>query len=44
MDGIKFSGNGSETNNFMENKRNFFMSDYANPKTYFKLEKEAYEC
>ena len=42
MDGIKFSGNGSETNNFMENKRNFFMSDYANPKTYFNLEKDAY--
>lgn len=44
MDGIKFSGNGAETNNFMENKRNFFMSDYANPKTYFSLEKEAYEA
>lgn len=42
MDGIKFSGKGAETNNFMENKRNFFMSDYANPKSYFSLEKEAY--
>ncbi|WP_291851563.1 redoxin family protein [Lutibacter sp.] len=44
MDGIKFSGVGSETNNFMENKRNFFMSDYANPKTYFTLEKEAFDA
>lgn len=43
-DGITFSGNGSETNNFMENKRSFFMSEFANPKTYFKLDKEAYEA
>ena len=27
MEGIVFSGNGSETNNFMENKRSFYMSD-----------------
>jgi thiol-disulfide isomerase/thioredoxin len=44
MDGIVFSGNGSETNNFMENKRSFYMSEYANPKTYFKLEKAEYEA
>jgi thiol-disulfide isomerase/thioredoxin len=44
MDGIKFSGVGAETNNFMENKRTFFMSDYANPKTYFKLDKDAYNA
>ncbi|WP_372745472.1 TlpA family protein disulfide reductase [Lutibacter sp.] len=41
-DGIKYSGVGAETNNFMENKRMFFMSDFANPKTYFSLEKDAY--
>ncbi len=41
-DGISFTGKGAETNNFMENKRSFYMSDLANPKTYFKLEKEAY--
>lgn len=43
-EGISFTGNGAETNNFMENKRSFYMSDLANPKTYFKLEKEAYEA
>lgn len=44
MEGIVFSGNGSETNNFMENKRLFYMSEFANPKTYFKLEKADYEA
>ncbi len=43
-DGISFTGNGAETNNFMEDKRSFYMSDLANPKTYFKLDKEAYEA
>ncbi|REE82805.1 thiol-disulfide isomerase/thioredoxin [Lutibacter oceani] len=42
-EGIKFEGNGAETNNFLENKRLFFMSDYANPKTYFELDKPAYD-
>ncbi len=42
--GISFKGNGAETNNFMENKRSFYMSDLAKPKTYFKLDKEAYEA
>ena len=41
-EGISFTGNGSETNNFMEDKRSFYMGDFANPKTYFKLEKDAY--
>ncbi len=41
--GISFSGIGAETNNFMENKRSFFMSDYANPKSYFQLDKIEYE-
>ena len=43
-EGIIFTGNGAVTNNFMEDKRSFYMSDLANPKTYFKLEKEAYEA
>lgn len=43
-EGISFKGNGAETNNFMDNKRSFYMSEYANPKTYFKLDKEAYEA
>ena len=41
-DGISFKGNGAETNNFMEDKRSFYMSEYANPKTYFTLNKEDY--
>ncbi len=41
-DGISFKGNGAETNNFMEDKRSFYMSEYANPKTYFNLNKEDY--
>jgi thiol-disulfide isomerase/thioredoxin len=40
--GISFKGNGSETNNFMEDKRSFYLSSFANPKTYFKLDKDAY--
>ncbi|MDP3312249.1 TlpA disulfide reductase family protein [Lutibacter sp.] len=43
VDGIVFTGIGAETNNFMENKKSFFMSDFANPKTYFSLDKKAYE-
>lgn len=43
-EGISFSGIGAETNNFMENKRSFYMSDLANPKTYFKLEKVDFEA
>ena len=42
--GITFSGNGSETNNFLDNKRSFFMSELANPKTYFELDKDAYDA
>jgi len=43
-EGISFKGNGAGTNNFMENKRSFYMSDLANPKTYFKLDKKNYEA
>ncbi|WP_111707992.1 TlpA family protein disulfide reductase [Lutibacter citreus] len=42
-DGAKFDGEGAETNNYIENKRLFFMSDLANPKTYFVLSKEDFE-
>jgi thiol-disulfide isomerase/thioredoxin len=42
-DGVLFKGEGADTNNFMENKRSFYMSDNANPKSYFKLDKEAFD-
>ena len=41
-DGILYKGIGAETNNFMEDKRLFYMSEYTNPKTYFTLNKEDY--
>ncbi|MGV8946789.1 MAG: redoxin family protein [Lutibacter sp.] len=43
-DGALFKGEGAETNNFMENKRAFYMSDNANPKSYFTLDKEAFDA
>ncbi|SNR60091.1 TlpA family protein disulfide reductase [Lutibacter flavus] len=43
-DGALFNGNGAETNSFIENKRMFYVSEDANPKTYFKLDKEEYEA
>ena len=43
-DGILYTGNGAETNNYMEQKRMFFESDLANPKTYFTLDKDAFEA
>ena len=43
-EGILFDGNGSETNTFLDNKRSFYLSDLGDPKTYFKLDKEAYEA
>lgn len=42
-DGVLFKGEGAETNNFMENKRTFYMSDNANPKSYFVLDKAAFD-
>lgn len=42
-DGVLFKGEGAETNNFMENKRSFYMSDNGNPKSYFTLDKEAFD-
>lgn len=43
-DGVLFKGEGAETNNFMQNKRAFYMSDKANPKSYFTLNKEAFDA
>ncbi|MFA5297786.1 MAG: thioredoxin-like domain-containing protein [Lutibacter sp.] len=43
-DGVLFKGEGAGTNNFMENKRTFYMSDNANPKSYFTLDKEAFDA
>ncbi|NEW79137.1 MAG: TlpA family protein disulfide reductase [Gelidibacter sp.] len=43
-DGVSFKGEGAETNNFMENKRTFYMSDNANPKSYFTLDKAAFDA
>lgn len=41
-EGAQFKGNGSSTNNYMENIRSFYLSSFANPKSYFSLNKEAY--
>ena len=43
-DGVSFTGEGAGTNNFMENKRAFYMSDNANPKAYFTLSKEDFNA
>ncbi|WP_291804979.1 TlpA disulfide reductase family protein [Lutibacter sp.] len=43
-DGVSFEGVGAETNTFLDNKREFYMSEMGDPKTYFKLDKEEYEA
>ncbi|MHB1147446.1 MAG: redoxin family protein [Lutibacter sp.] len=43
-DGVLFKGEGATTNNFMENKRAFYMSDNANPKSYFVLDQAAFDA
>lgn len=43
-DGALFTGDGAETNSFIENKRMFYVSEDANPKAYFKLDREEYEA
>jgi thiol-disulfide isomerase/thioredoxin len=43
-DGVLYNGDGAETNNFMENKRAFYMSDNANPKSYFVLDKAGFDA
>ncbi len=40
---IEFSGVGAETNTYLQEKAAFFMSDYGDPQSYFKLEKAAYD-
>jgi len=42
--GVTFKGEGSVTNNFIENKRSFYTSDFANPNSYFQLDKEQFEA
>ena len=41
--GAKFEGNGASTNNFIEEKRMFYLSDFGNPKTYFELDAASFE-
>ena len=43
-EGVSFEGIGSEANTFLDNKRSFYLSEMGDPKTYFELEKEAYEA
>ncbi|MCF6182343.1 redoxin domain-containing protein [Lutibacter sp.] len=43
-DGIDYSGIGAETNNYLTKKKSFYMSDFGNPKTYFKLDKPAFDA
>lgn len=42
--GVKFEGIGAETNNYMEVKRNFFFTKFANPKYYFSLNQAEYDA
>lgn len=42
--GAKFEGIGAETNNYMEVKRNFFFTKFANPKYYFGLNQAEYDA
>jgi thiol-disulfide isomerase/thioredoxin len=42
--GAKFEGIGAETNNFLELKRNFFFTKFANPKYYFGLDQAEYDA
>jgi thiol-disulfide isomerase/thioredoxin len=43
-DGIDYSGIGAATNNYLTKKKSFYMSDFGNPKTYFKLDKDAFDA
>jgi len=40
---VKFTGVGSETNIFLDEKRAFFMGEYADPKSYFQLAEADYK-
>jgi len=43
-DGIDYTGVGAATNNYLTKKKSFYMSDFGNPKTYFKLNKDAFDA
>jgi thiol-disulfide isomerase/thioredoxin len=40
---VEFTGIGAETNIFLDEKRAFFMGEYADPKSYFQLEEADYQ-
>lgn len=40
---VIYTGKGAETNTFLEEKRTFFMSEYANPESYFSLDKAGFD-
>ncbi|MDP6921911.1 MAG: TlpA disulfide reductase family protein [Lutibacter sp.] len=42
-DGASFRGEGSVTNNYIDQKRAFFMGEIGNPSTYFELEEKAFQ-
>ena len=44
LDGIDYSGVGAETNNYLTIKKAFYTSDFGNPKSYFKLDKPAFDA
>ncbi|RXP63378.1 TlpA family protein disulfide reductase [Lutibacter sp. HS1-25] len=41
---VVYSGIGAETNKYLIEKRNFFMSSYADPNTYFQLEEADFKA
>jgi thiol-disulfide isomerase/thioredoxin len=43
-DGVDYTGIGAETNNYLTKKKSFYMSDFGNPKSYFKLDKPAFDA
>ncbi len=42
-DGIEYSGNGSDSNNFLEKKRTILNNDFSTPKDFFKLDKTDFD-
>jgi thiol-disulfide isomerase/thioredoxin len=41
---VIYKGIGAETNIYLEEKRVFFMSEYANPESYFQLDKAGFDA
>lgn len=41
---VVYTGKGSETNIFLEEKRAFFMGEYADPNSYFQLEQADFDA